>query len=239
MKRNVNQILLGLLFLTCIGIVGLVAYYTVTYDEITQKYEASVMELENKSRLLNETYSEVREKKIQLEKKEEVIQEYLKELNLSRTRESSLGTHFQSLKSEQDELESELSQTESEKEDWIEAYRQASEEYDVCSADLNVKEGKIEDMREMALALSHNLNLVETKLEDSQDNYNYLNNSLQDFVSGVNPVIDGLNDSSLRSDLRRDRDDVVEDIVVLEDELSTLLDRFETLEARIIDLQNE
>jgi hypothetical protein len=68
-----------------------------------------------------------------LNRKEVIITTYISELNLSRERETSLGTHFIDLKNEKVYLEAKLNKTMLDRERWQNMYNVTQRNYDVCN----------------------------------------------------------------------------------------------------------
>ncbi|HHQ45010.1 MAG TPA: hypothetical protein ENN13_02620 [Candidatus Altiarchaeales archaeon] len=158
MKHDVNQLLLGLLFMACLGMILIVVYYNMSFDLMSEKYDESVGNVRNMSSALSSTLNEVQEKEALLAQKEALLEEYLNELNLSRRRESTLGTHYENLSAERSRLENDLSGMTSERDRWKGMYGDVRDEADVCSAELRIKSMRIvnleSDMSSAVLKIS-------------------------------------------------------------------------------------
>jgi len=93
MKHNVNYALMGLLLAVIICMVALVIYYNWTYQGLSSQYTDAISSLENVSYEINRTRDALDAKEAQLNEKERKLLEYISELNISKQREESLGSH--------------------------------------------------------------------------------------------------------------------------------------------------
>lgn len=180
MKRDVNQLLLALLFMACLGMVVIVLYYNATFESVNNKYQSSLESLENTSAVLNQTLFEVAEKEVLLSAKEELLEQYLSELNLSKTRESSLGSHYENLTRLSEDLEDDLTSVSSDRDKWRSEYNEARDAADVCQADLRIKSNKINSMVSDIDAVMIKISESKVEVRDMQDMLIDMNADLED-----------------------------------------------------------
>jgi len=150
MRRDVNKFLLALLLIACVGIVLLVVYYNLSYHRLNTRYDDALDKLENKTAALNKTLIEVQEKEAKLQEKEQALQTYLEELNLSKKRESQLGSRFQDVKQTKENLAQSLNETIKERNRWINTYEETNQDLKVCETDLQGEKNTISSMQSRA-----------------------------------------------------------------------------------------
>lgn len=198
MKRDVNQLLLGLLLMACFSMAVLVFYYNLTFDQLNDKYEIAREDVDNKSSLLSRTINELEEKQALLDKREATIDEYLKELNLSKSRESSLGDHFTDIKTQRDQLDVNLNQTINERDQWISSYNDMRDERDECTVDLSTRTRDLNAMKTMSSTLYGKSVNMHGRI---QDFYATIDN-MGDTVDDIDSYVNAINNQSIRSSLQ-------------------------------------
>ncbi|MCX6694775.1 MAG: hypothetical protein NTU61_00550 [Candidatus Altiarchaeota archaeon] len=143
MRYDVNFILLGLLLVVIVAMIGMVFYYNITYSGLTERYDLAMKDVENKSSELNRTVQEVNAKESLLRERERLLLDYIGELNLSKERETSLGSHFTEVKGQNELLGEQLNDTISERNSYAQLYTKTKTDYDVCQRNYEVKQTEL------------------------------------------------------------------------------------------------
>jgi len=139
MRYDVNFIFLGLLLVVIVAMIAMVFYYNITYGGLRERYDLAMRDMDNRTMELNKTMQEVNAKEAVLQEKERLLLDYIQELNLSKERETSLGSHFTELTSEKTLLADQLNQTRLERNSYATLYTKTKESYDVCNRNYDVK----------------------------------------------------------------------------------------------------
>ncbi|MBD3261883.1 MAG: hypothetical protein GF334_09505 [Candidatus Altiarchaeales archaeon] len=191
MKQDINQVLMALLLVTCGGMVVLVAYFNVSYGMLNEKYYTALEDVENVSTHLNQTLYEVNEKEKTLSERERLLEQYKRELNLSRARESSLGGHFNEVKSEKQQIADQLDDTRMERNKWMREYQDEKNRAESLSDEVAFKQNRINTMKTEAAKIKVDAQLIEgytnsmgsdlTSIESAYDTLDALN--IEDYVN--------------------------------------------------------
>lgn len=211
MKQNINFILFGLLLLTIASIVGLTLYYRSTYHGLEAMYSDALSDVDRTYTELNRSLEQAREKEALLNKKEQILLDYISELNLSKERESSLEEHFSSLRGEKEDLEYQLNASEREATTWKTKYEEAKGDLDVCNVDYRVKVSELEQSQRSVSECRANAVLIYDKADDLRDSVNDLKRDVG-VISAQSNLIEGnisqVSDTSLRFNLQNSIDEI-------------------------------
>jgi len=164
MKHDVNYILLGLLLVVIIAMIAMLFYYNVTYGMLSQRYESAVRDVENKSAELNRTLFMVVEKDAMLREKEQILLDYIQNLNLSKERETSLGSFFTEVKSRNEVLDDQLNATRSERNSYATLYNRYYADYGVCVQDKSSLTTQVNSANNKIGAMRTGLAEISTKI---------------------------------------------------------------------------
>ena len=165
MKQDVNIFLAGLIVLLLISMMGIVMYYKYTYSTINSDYAALKSQMENITAELNTTLTEVRIKEAMLESME-------RNLTLSTSRESKLGSEYEEVKSEREKVAGELEQTETQLEDYMSRYTKTKSELEDTEDELGTCK---DDYKEKKDELDAKVKYVEGRDLYCKEMYNVLN----------------------------------------------------------------
>ncbi|MBD3387795.1 MAG: hypothetical protein GF416_01990 [Candidatus Altiarchaeales archaeon] len=231
MKHNVNVILLGLLLIVIVAMIFIVIYYYTTYEGLRNNYLEAVENVSEFSRALNDTQNNLTMLEADLMDRERRLMEYISEINLSRQREKSLGTHFDELEDKATNLESDLNSTLEERNRYAalsDKYYSESQEYkdkyDKEHQDLVVANNKITRMKGDALDM-------ETKLDEISSRINEMNSKADNIDDWAGNIRTSSENSSIRntaSDIEEEAikiNNAVNDIKSLITELYTLTNK--------------
>ena len=229
MKKDINFILIGLLLLALISIAGMAVYYDGTYKDLNVQYTEAANEIRASADELNKTICEVNAKNDELDKKEKVLRDIIDELNLSEQKFSSLGDLFTDVRGDKEELEVELTETVTEREQWKSDYTGIKLQLGVCETDYAIAKSKVvqlEDTKNRMKTYTTDADLklaaISRKLDDANE---YL-----DIMSGD---IDNVENNTMRDLLEDDLNDVDDRLTLMENRISELNDILLEMKSRL------
>jgi chromosome segregation ATPase len=204
MKQNVNMLLIGLIVLSIIAMIGFSLYYKKTYDDLSVRYQSAQGEVFAAAQQLNHTITEVNAKEEMLNEKERVLNTYMSELNLSKERETSLGEHFTDLKNTNLNLETNLSNTITERNQWKTSYDNTKRDLGVCQEDYTLEKTtsnerltKIQCVQGLELDLNTNAERAVAHFSDA----NTQADSITSNANEIKSLAAGINNDTIRSQI--------------------------------------
>jgi len=205
MKHNVNFGLLGLLLLVLLTMIGLVVYYNWTFESLSRRYDEALGNLANVTRNVNQTQHELVAREALLKEKERILSDYLKELNISKQRETSLGGHYVEMKTTADDLSKNLNQTLVERNKYAaqadKYYADSLDwkgKYDKSTNDLSAANTRISRLKGNSLELENSIGQFNTELTDLENRVKSMKNRADTIHNTCQ------NCSSTADDLRND-----------------------------------
>lgn len=201
MKQDVNFLLLSLLLLALMGMAGIALFAQGEYQKLGLQYAKDKKILEEKSRLLDNKTAEVELMRVELEAREKRLVDLVKELNLSKERQESLGGFFENLKGEKEELEENLTQTRSEKERWQNMYEAKRKDYEVCTVSLKFKEQQLTNSTATIAKLRNQFTLTKQAIDKSITAADKVNSGLSKVNTYLSEIEKKL--SSIESTLKK------------------------------------
>lgn len=181
MRYDVNFILLGLLLVVIVAMIAMLFTYNMSYTGLRDKYNSAMTDIVNKSTELNTTIQDMTTKEAALKEKERLLLDYISELNLSKERETSLGSHFTELKGEKELLDEQLNQTRLERNSYANLYTRTKEDYDICQRNYEVKNTELS-------AANNRISSIKAWLVDADDR----TSSIISTASGIQTSADGI-----------------------------------------------
>jgi chromosome segregation ATPase len=188
MKHDVNFGLLGLLLLVIVAMIGLVIYYYTTYEKLKGKYDEALVNLENITVKVNRTQNDLAVRESLLKLREEVIQNYSRDLEILQQSKTSIGGQYNKLADKATDLEENLNSTAAERNKFAaqaDRYYADSLEwkgkYDRTNSDLTAANSKITQKRGEAIALEEKMGQINAKLDELSakvSNVNSLNTNI-------------------------------------------------------------
>lgn len=224
MKRNVNLLLLWLVMASMLAMTLMMWYYNKTYEDLTLRYAAARDDIMATAEELNRTISEVEAKEELLNRKEVILTDYISELNLSRERETSLGTHFIDIKNENVYLGDKLNKTVLDRERWQSMYNATQRNYDVCKVDLHLEETRskerLDDINRIE-GMKPSMDAGIGRLGVREGDVSSKVGDIDGLAGDIDDLADGVDNSSLRSEIRSKASEIKTKV----DAIGSLLDK--------------
>ncbi|MFH1722055.1 MAG: hypothetical protein ABH950_05560 [Candidatus Altiarchaeota archaeon] len=234
MKYNVSLVMMGLLLLTIISLISLALYSRMKYDDLSEDYENAIREVNKAAEELNQTLAEAQAKEKLLTTKEQILVDYLDELNLSKERESSLGVHFTELRGEKDILTANLSETRERLGELNDEFEKAKTSLDVCEIDFDLCEDQLEDTAENMPAMKGNFSEL---LEEMNDAWADLTRILDEYEE-VDSEATALRKEMVKLENSTDDEEELEDAIdAVKDEINDVETKLSALKRSINDLE--
>lgn len=216
--------LLGLVLASMLSMTAMAWYYKRTYDDLNGRYVTSRLEILAAAAELNKTISEVDAKAELLNRKEVILTDYINELNLSRERETSLGTHFTDMKNENVYLGEKLNKTMLDRERWQNMYNVTQRNYGVCIVDLQGKTAELQDSLgeiNRIQGLKPSLDAGAERLGGRESEVSADVGDIYDTAKEIDSLANDVDNDSLRSEIKSN----VNDIKSRVDAIGDILDR--------------
>jgi chromosome segregation ATPase len=138
-KKDVNFIFFGLLLLLMIAMAGVMLYSDYTYHKVNGDYIRFKQMYDKAQDDLNQSKTDVRAKEMALDEKERELIDIVKELNLSKQKESSLSGYYVTVKSEKEQLNESLSTAISARDRYKADYESSRLTLSVCQRDIELE----------------------------------------------------------------------------------------------------
>ena len=187
MKRDVNLFLMGLLVLIVVSMVGMAIYFQSEYKGLSNEYNSALEKLEEKNAELDKRMLEINKTREELDSRERSLVDIVKELNLTREKQASLGGFYENIKGEKQTLEENLSATQQEVRKWRTNYDNANRDLGICQntiknkdETINKKESKIAYHVVKAKEVSSSLNQTDVNLAAVRNNLEDLSSQLDE-----------------------------------------------------------
>jgi len=153
MKQDVNFFLFGMLILLIFAMVGLVMDTEAKYAKLKVDYNNAKAKLNDTNSELLKKIGENNQTRAELDAREASLVDIVKELNLTKEKQNSLGGFFENLKGEKETLQENLSSTQDEVKKWKLNYNNVNNDLGICQNNIrnkddqiNKKDAKINDM---------------------------------------------------------------------------------------------
>ncbi len=235
--------LLSILIVMGVSMVGMALYFNKTYEAIGQDYEQALKDVREKAKELNETAGAMNEREAELKRAEQEMLDYINELNLTKSRVSSLGTHFTTLKSDKEILEANLSKTTTERDDWMSKYTSTKTSLDICTRDYNIKaerlkasDTKIGVLKADAIEVEGDINYVLAQANKIESNRRTLKNLTME-ISNVLSGMEG-DDKDRVEDLVSEMDGYLDNDGYMKGWTDTIVTLVGTIKNRIATMKN-
>ena len=192
MKRDVNLFLLGLLVLIIISMVGLGVYFQNEYKSLASEYNTALDKLQEKNAELDKKIIEINNTRAELDAREASLVDIVKELNLTKEKQTSLGGFFENLKGEKETLQENLSSTQDEVKKWKLNYNNANNDLGICQNNIKNKDDQLnkKDAR---------INYMNLKVQDASRYFSQTNENLffvKKYLAELSSQIDNLYSST-------------------------------------------
>ena len=192
MKRDVNLFLLGLLVLIIISMVGLGIYFQNEYKSLASEYNTALDKLQEKNAELDKKIIEINNTRADLDAREASLVDIVKELNLTKEKQTSLGGFFENLKGEKETLQENLSSTQDEVKKWKLNYNNANNDLGICQNNIKNKDDQLnkKDAR---------INYMNLKVKDASRFFSQTNENLffvKKYLTELSSQIDDLYSST-------------------------------------------
>jgi chromosome segregation ATPase len=211
MKRDVNLFFLGLLVLIILSMVGMGLYFQNEYKGLASEYNSALDKLEEKNAELDKKIVEINKTREELDVRERSLVDIIKELNLTKEKQNSLGGFFENLKGEKETLEENLTSTQQEVSKWKANYADKKKDLDVCQKSVELKteqiakkDSKINYMVLKAKEASYSLN-------QSEENLYFVKKDLEDLSSQIDDLYIATGDLEVPAEISADAQDDIQD----------------------------
>jgi chromosome segregation ATPase len=201
MKRDVNLFLLGMLVLIIISMVGMGIYFQNEYKSLANEYNSALDKLQEKNAELDKKIIEINTTREELDAREASLVDIVKELNLTKEKQASLGGFFENLKGEKETLQENLTSTQEDVRKWNLKYNDANRDLGLCKNDvsnkvdlLNKEKNKVSYMALKAKEASFSLNQTE-------ENLFYVKKDLDDLSSQIDDLYMSTGDLSVPDEI--------------------------------------
>lgn len=224
MKRNVNFMLLLLVLASMLSMTVMAWYYKRTYDDLNGRYASARADILAAAEELNRTISEVEAKEELLNRKEVILTDYINELNLSKERETSLGSHFTDMRNDNIYLGEKLNKTVLDRDKWQSLYNVTQRNYGVCIVDL---QGKTVELQESLgeinriQGLKPSLDASAGKLEEREGDVSTNVGKIDDLAREIGDMADDVDNATLSSEIKSNANEIKSKV----DAIGDILDR--------------
>ncbi|VVB52676.1 Chromosome partition protein Smc [uncultured archaeon] len=177
MKHNVNYVLFGLLLVTLMMMVILSLYYRITYERLNDRYTEARQNALNVAGNLSTTLTDVQAKEAALNEREKELLDIINQLNISKTREQSLGNYYTDVQSKTETLQLMLNQTSRERDMYIKKSQDATTELTMCQAEYGVVSRRFEqvnsslnEVKQLSSDLARDVSSLQAGYDEASDN---------------------------------------------------------------------
>jgi len=213
MKRDVNLFLLGLLVLIIISMVGLGIYFQNEYKSLASEYNTALDKLQEKNAELDKKIIEINNTRAELDAREASLVDIVKELNLTKEKQNSLGGFFENLKGEKETLQENLSSTQDEVKKWKLNYNNVNNDLGICQNNIKNKDDQInkKDARINYMALK--VKDASFSFNQTDDNLFFVKKDLDDLSSQIDDLYTSTGDFKVPDQISIDaRDSIKSDL---------------------------
>jgi len=213
MKQDVNFFLFGMLILLIFAMVGLVMYTEVEYKNLSNDYSDALKKLDNKTAELNKKIDENNQTRAELESRERSLVDIVKELNLTKEKQTSLGGFFENLKGEKQTLEENLTSTQGEVAKWKASYTDKKKDLDVCQNSVKLKEDQITKKDSKISYMTLKVKEASSYYNQTDENLFFVKKDLEDLSSQIDELYIATGDLKVPAEISADaQDDIKSDL---------------------------
>ncbi len=180
MKQDINYFLLGLLVLILLSMVGLGLYYQNEYKNLSGEYDSALQNLKEKNDELDKKMEEINQTRSDLDSRESALVDIVKELNLTKEKQVSLGGFYANLTGEKQLLQEDLSATEQDLQKWKTSYTAKDKDLKVCQQDSNLKDQQLAKKDSKISYMQTNIKYASTSLNQTDDNLFSVEKNIED-----------------------------------------------------------
>jgi chromosome segregation ATPase len=181
MKRDVNATLMVLLLVAVFSVMVLIVYNAYAYHNLGNRYKDARKEIEVAYVRLNVTQQELAAKdkelavrEAALSEKEAQLDKYFKDLNLSKSRESSLSEMFSDIRDENAQLEGDVKTLETQVDEKSRELSDITRSYNAKIVQYTEVVGYCNSMDVGILDIKNNIDRINTQLEGMKRNLDSL-----------------------------------------------------------------
>jgi chromosome segregation ATPase len=231
MKQDVNFLLLSLLLIALMGMAAIALFAQSEYQRLFDMNLDARANLEKKSALLDNKTSEVETMRQELETRQQSLVDMVKELNLSKERQESLGGFFTELKGAKESLEENLTAVEEAKGGLERRLQAANKDLEVCTVTVSFKDkqianssSKISKLVNQIASYSITFNKENSGLGDINTDLTKVKTDLASYESKINSIKNSINDSSAKTELTELKGDIADTRVLVEGDINEVAD---------------
>lgn len=228
MKKNVNLFLFALLIVVLISMIAMALYFNNNYENLIVRYNIAIKNVNDLTQKLNETIIEVNKKNLELVEREKILNDIIKELNLSEQKVSTLGEFYTKEKSIREELQENLKDTERERDKWKLQYTETKQDLEIWKKNYDIKVQELNTANKRINLLNSIVNDISSEISSS-DGADKTTTELQGLVNTIDSELDQLeklineiDDPSLRADFNEKASDVSNAISSLKTKIEKL-----------------
>jgi chromosome segregation ATPase len=211
MKRDVNLFLLGLLVLIIISMVGLGIYFQNEYKSLASEYNSALDKLQEKNAELDKKIIEINATREELDARERSLVDIVKELNLTKEKQASLGGFFENLKGEKQTLEENLTSTQEEVQKWKASYNDKKKDLDVCQNSVKLKEDQISKKDSKISYMALKAKEASGYYGQASENMFFVKKDLDDLSSQIDDLYMATGDLNVPVQISSDAQDDIQD----------------------------
>jgi chromosome segregation ATPase len=216
MKRDVNLFFLGLLVLIILSMVGMGVYFQNEYTGLASEYNSALQKLEEKNAELDKKIIEINTTREELDARERSLVDIVKELNLTKEKQTSLGGFFENLKGEKQTLEENLTSTQQEVAKWKASYTDKTKDLNVCQNSVKLKEDQITKKDAKISYMALKVKEASNYFNQTDENLFFVKKDLEDLSSQIDDLYIATGDLKVpeeisleaRNDIKSDLDDL-------------------------------
>lgn len=180
--------MLGLLVLTLLSMVGLGLYYQNNYKSLAGDYDSALQKLQEKNDELDQKMKEINQTRSELDAREASLVDIVKELNLTKEKQASLGGFFENLKGEKETLADNLSATQQDLQKWKTSYAAKDKDLKVCQQSSNLKDEQLAKKDSKISYMQTNIKSASYSLNQTDENLFYVEKDLEDLKSQLSDL---------------------------------------------------
>jgi chromosome segregation ATPase len=210
MKRDVNLFFLGLLVIIIVSMVGMGIYFQNEYKLLAGDYNSALQKLEEKNAELDKKIIEINTTREELDARERSLVDIVKELNLTKEKQASLGGFFENLKGEKQTLEENLSATEQEVRKWKLNYNNLNNDYGICQNNVKNKDELLKKDKDRINYMILKAKEASFSINQSIDNLFFVKKDLEDLTSQIDDMYSETGDLSVPDQISSEAQDSIQ-----------------------------
>jgi chromosome segregation ATPase len=231
MKQDVNFLLLSLLLIALMGMAAIALFAQSEYHNLLGMNSEARSNLETKSALLDNKTAEVETMRQELETRQQALVDMVKELNLSKERQESLGGFFNDLKGAKQSLEENLTAVQEAKGGIERRLASTQKDLEVCTVTVSFKDkqianssSKISKLVNQIASYSITFNKENSGLGNINTDLAKVKSDLASYESKITTIRNSINDSSAKSELYELKGDIADTRTLVEGNIEEVAD---------------